>query len=177
MSRALTLANLPALPETTTHANRMEIKSESSNRVYVIAQMKYTGEWQCSCPGWVMKKAGKPRGCKHLTELMPTLEKLGDSARPKRVGPNPDSEVRKQATNFYNGSLDALLLMQPLASKKIKEETNRLLKAVPAQEEDLCDHFSAILEEMKEKGINVSRLPAAVQKLVAVAEKIAKGKV
>ena len=64
---------LKVLEDNKTHANRLEIKSESSNRLYVVAQAKSDGEWQCSCPGWVMKRAGKPRGCKHLKVMMPAL--------------------------------------------------------------------------------------------------------
>jgi len=62
------------LPDNKTHANRLEIASESSNRLYVVAQSKTTGEWQCSCPGWCIKRPGKPRGCKHLTAMKPLLE-------------------------------------------------------------------------------------------------------
>jgi len=57
-----------------THTNRMEIRSESSNRVYIVAQAKTSGEWQCSCPGWIMKKPNKPRGCKHLNAMLPSLQ-------------------------------------------------------------------------------------------------------
>jgi len=62
------------LPENKTHTNRMEIKSASSNRMYVVAQSKSSGEWQCSCPGWILKKPGKPRGCKHLNAMLPSLQ-------------------------------------------------------------------------------------------------------
>ena len=72
---------LEVLPENKTHRNRMEIRSESSNRIYIVAQAKASGEWQCSCPGWVMKKAGKPRGCKHLNAILPALQGVGDVKR------------------------------------------------------------------------------------------------
>lgn len=62
------------LAPTTTHAIRIEIKSASSDRLYVVALSNATGEWQCSCPGWCMKKPGKPRGCKHLKAMQPALE-------------------------------------------------------------------------------------------------------
>jgi len=38
-----------------------------------LQESKATGEWQCSCPGWIMKKAGKERSCKHLQSLLPVL--------------------------------------------------------------------------------------------------------
>jgi hypothetical protein len=48
--------------------NRFEIKSASSDRLYVVAQNKTTGEWGCSCPGWRVMRNGV-RKCKHLTSL------------------------------------------------------------------------------------------------------------
>lgn len=47
-----------------TWINRTDIKSESSNRVYVVSQHATKRHWACSCPGW---KAH--RRCKHLTQL------------------------------------------------------------------------------------------------------------
>jgi hypothetical protein len=44
--------------------NRIEIKSESSNRIYVVSQHAIKRYWACSCPGW---KAH--RKCKHLERL------------------------------------------------------------------------------------------------------------
>ncbi len=51
--------------------NRFEIRSESSNRVYIVAQNKSKGFFGCSCPGWRIH-----RSCKHLMALgLPTHEK------------------------------------------------------------------------------------------------------
>lgn len=61
------------LPDNATHSNRIEIRSESSNRVYVVAQNKTSGQWGCSCPGWIIKRAGRERSCKHLAAMMPML--------------------------------------------------------------------------------------------------------
>jgi hypothetical protein len=47
-----------------TWVNRIEIKSETSNRVYVVSQHATKRYWGCSCPGW---KAH--RKCKHLERL------------------------------------------------------------------------------------------------------------
>lgn len=44
--------------------NRIEIKSSSSSRVYVVAQRVSTGLWECSCPGWKAR-----RRCKHLASM------------------------------------------------------------------------------------------------------------
>jgi hypothetical protein len=64
------------LPENNTHRNRMEIHSESSERVYIVAQRKTNGEnngrWECSCMGWI-----RYRRCKHLEAMLPSLKLLG----------------------------------------------------------------------------------------------------
>lgn len=57
------------LPDGKTHQNRLEIRSETSSRLYVVAQRKVTGAWECSCPGWISR-----RKCKHLTTMRPVLE-------------------------------------------------------------------------------------------------------
>ncbi len=72
----MTTSNLPAkqvsirinkneaLPDNAQWKNRFEIRSSSSNRVYVIAQNITHGHMGCSCPGWK-----KHRTCKHLNAL------------------------------------------------------------------------------------------------------------
>ena len=52
------------LPDNKQWCNRFEVHSESSNRVYTIAQNKTGRWWACSCPGWIRYKR-----CKHLTTL------------------------------------------------------------------------------------------------------------
>ena len=44
--------------------HRFEIHSESSNRVYVVAQNKKKKHWTCSCPAWRTR-----RSCKHLSAV------------------------------------------------------------------------------------------------------------
>jgi hypothetical protein len=57
------------LPDSATHDHRMEICSESSSRKYIVARKSSTGEFQCSCPGWIHH-----RRCKHLDAMIPVLE-------------------------------------------------------------------------------------------------------
>jgi hypothetical protein len=58
------------LPDNKQWTNRFEIKSESSDRVYTVAQNKAKGHWGCSCPSWRTR-----RTCKHLKALgLPELE-------------------------------------------------------------------------------------------------------
>jgi len=56
------------LPDSTQWINRFEIESESSNRVYIVAQRANLSEWGCSCPGWK-----RFRHCKHLNSVMPLI--------------------------------------------------------------------------------------------------------
>lgn len=59
------------LPPNAQWKNRIEVKSSSSNRKYVVSQNKAKKHWGCSCPGWCNR-----RKCKHLTALgLPHFEK------------------------------------------------------------------------------------------------------
>lgn len=70
---AVALRNIGAdpLPDNAAWKNRMNIRSESSARLYVIAQRKTDGVWACSCFGWK-----RYRHCKHLTTMVPTLDRI-----------------------------------------------------------------------------------------------------
>jgi len=56
------------LEDTARHEYRMNIRSESSSRLYVVARQKSDKQWQCSCMGWI-----RHRNCKHLTAMVPLL--------------------------------------------------------------------------------------------------------
>lgn len=67
----VTVSKNDILPDNDQWQNRFEIKSESSNRIYVIAQNKAKKHWGCSCPAWRIR-----RKCKHLEALkLPAFEK------------------------------------------------------------------------------------------------------
>lgn len=53
--------NAIGLPDNALWQNRFEIRSETSNRVYIVSQNKKSLNWACSCPGYV-----RHRVCKHL---------------------------------------------------------------------------------------------------------------
>lgn len=59
------LAQKSVLEDNKQWTNRFEVRSESSNRIYVIAQHKTGRYWACSCPGWIRFKH-----CKHLETLL-----------------------------------------------------------------------------------------------------------
>jgi|HubBroStandDraft_4_1064222.scaffolds.fasta_scaffold249618_3 hypothetical protein len=77
---ALRVANqvgATVLPDNKEWINRIEIRSESSDRLYTVAQRRSDGSWGCSCPGWKSH-----RHCKHLRWMTPLL---AAPARPDRV--------------------------------------------------------------------------------------------
>jgi uncharacterized Zn finger protein len=61
---ALYVPKSDRLPPNDQWENRFEIRSESSNRVYVVAQHRTKRHWACSCPAWRVH-----RKCKHLAAL------------------------------------------------------------------------------------------------------------
>lgn len=57
-------SNSELLPDNKAYTNRFEIRSESSDRVYVVAQSKSGRWWSCGCFGFI-----RHRHCKHLSAL------------------------------------------------------------------------------------------------------------
>lgn len=53
-----------ALPDKAQWINRFEIKSETSDCIYIVSQNKTNKHWACSCPAWITR-----RSCKHLDAL------------------------------------------------------------------------------------------------------------
>jgi hypothetical protein len=73
---ALRVPKTALLPDKGAWTNRFEVRSSSSNRIYVIAQNKSGRHWGCSCPGWCNR-----RSCKHLIALnLPAFEKPYEAA-------------------------------------------------------------------------------------------------
>ncbi len=60
-------ANL--LPDNDLWQYRLEIRSQTSSRLYVVAQRKSDLTWGCSCFGYK-----RWRHCKHLTAMVPLLQ-------------------------------------------------------------------------------------------------------
>ena len=52
------------LPDNAQYTNRFEVKSETSNRKYTVAQNKSGRWWACGCSGWIRWKH-----CKHLRNM------------------------------------------------------------------------------------------------------------
>ena len=60
------------MPDNDRWVNRFTVKSTSSSRVYVVAQQRSDGVWGCSCWGWK-----RYRHCRHLTDILERLRRLG----------------------------------------------------------------------------------------------------
>jgi len=75
-------------PDTTTHVNRMDIRSATSNNLYTVSQTRRGGIWMCECLGYRRNRtfdAQGRRSCKHLKAILPVIEtRLAPS--PRRVG-------------------------------------------------------------------------------------------
>lgn len=60
------------LPDNDQWTHRVQIRSETSTRLYVIAKHKTNGTLGCSCMGWI-----RHRHCKHLRVFAPVLQAAG----------------------------------------------------------------------------------------------------
>jgi hypothetical protein len=60
----LRVAKSSLLPDNKLWTNRFEVRSATSNRVYIVSQNKKKRFWGCSCQGWI-----RWRRCKHLKAL------------------------------------------------------------------------------------------------------------
>lgn len=70
MAVTLNVPSTSRLPDNGQWTNRFQIRSESSNRIYIVAQNKSKRHFGCSCKGWIFH-----RKCKHLAALgLPAYE-------------------------------------------------------------------------------------------------------
>lgn len=74
------LNGLTLLEDNAQWTNRFEIKSETSNRIYVISQNKKSKIWGCSCPGWITR-----RKCKHLFSIQDVISTISELQEKENV--------------------------------------------------------------------------------------------
>ena len=96
------------LEDTDTHKHRMDIRSETTDKIYRVSQrMLKNGsvQWECSCPGWIFK-----RNCKHLEAMSPVLEALASqepvkalSSSKKKMIEHTPNKVAKKVTKSAGG--------------------------------------------------------------------------
>lgn len=76
--------------------NRIQIKSASSTRLYIVAQRKSNGEWGCSCPGHIFYQY---QPCKHLQAMLPLLESLPIPGKVDELKRPNEPEIREINSN------------------------------------------------------------------------------
>jgi hypothetical protein len=64
------------LPDNAAWKNRVQIKSETSSNLYIIAQRKSDGVLACSCRGWI-----RWRHCKHVDSFKKVLLAATDKTK------------------------------------------------------------------------------------------------
>jgi hypothetical protein len=82
-------------PDNAAYINRFTVPSSSGRASYLVSQRRTSGEWCCSCRGWITH-----RRCKHLTAILSRLAAhtaLEDAARAKGAAV-PDGVVRMLAS-------------------------------------------------------------------------------
>lgn len=72
----LALNAVALLPDNAQWKNRFQVASSDGSKLYTIAQRKSDNSWGCGCPGWIYKKAGRPRGCTHLSSREAVLREF-----------------------------------------------------------------------------------------------------
>jgi hypothetical protein len=63
------------LPDTKTHVNRFLVRSEKSDRTYVVSQRRGKRKWLCGCFDFLVNRKQKSN-CKHLRPMVKTLRAL-----------------------------------------------------------------------------------------------------
>lgn len=70
VKRTIASVSEKQLPDNIQWTNRFNIRSQTSNSLYVVAQHKTGRHWACSCRGWI-----RHRKCKHLEAIgLPSFE-------------------------------------------------------------------------------------------------------
>ena len=121
-------ADAVKLPDNKQWTNRFEVRSESSDRVYTIAQNKAKGHWGCSCPSWRTR-----RTCKHLKALgLPELEQPAPIAvmepastpEPASAAPEPEGTPQAGALALPRGAIKLPDNKQWTNRFEVKSETS-----------------------------------------------------
>jgi hypothetical protein len=72
IKRILNEVSAKLLPDTATHKHRIEIRSETSNKIYIVSKRNTNvKQWECSCKGWIFH-----RHCKHINAMSGVLKQI-----------------------------------------------------------------------------------------------------
>lgn len=75
-------------PDTPTHINRIDVRSETSTNVYTVSQTRLNGIWMCECLGYRSNRSKDSQGrrtCKHLREIVPVFEAALTGSTTRRI--------------------------------------------------------------------------------------------
>ena len=101
------------LPEHATHDNRTMVQGDSGNK-YIMARRKSSGNYECSCPGWIYH-----RKCKHMDrhlDEVKALHKEGRKAKPEQIA------QRKEERKVVGGK--GFTVKQAIKPTTMTEEKN-----------------------------------------------------
>lgn len=83
-------------PDNAGYINRFKVPSSSGGSTYLVSQRRTSGEWCCSCRGWITH-----RRCKHLTSILQRLAAhtaLEDAVRTQDGAGVPEGVTRMLAS-------------------------------------------------------------------------------
>ena len=148
-------------------ANRIEIRSETSSRVYVVAERISTGLWECSCPGWKSR-----RRCKHLTAMGKETQAPIHPA-PSGLGSGDNHTFTDAAYAHYNPNQDGFGTWREWVRQAEEQARGRqhYREYVPPRQ-DSTSFFDLKMEAMKLFGFTT--LPEDVKELVRAMRRKAK---
>ena len=64
------MQDLSNIPQLTLSDQVVDYPSSSSDRIYQVLYRADLGAVSCNCPGYIYKRQGQPRGCKHTRDFM-----------------------------------------------------------------------------------------------------------
>lgn len=152
---------LEVLPDTDTHINRVNINSETSDRIYVVStRVKKDGSLvnECGCPAWIYR-----RHCKHVDTMGPIFDEMNATVNVKKIeamckkeiehvptitktvekkskvtgGPTPDDKDFQRIENILvksGGDMDKMLAMCERMAKTITHPDKAQRRAVAAKQ-------------------------------------------
>jgi len=65
----------------------------ASSAVNYEVLLHHDGERTCNCPGWIIKRNGKPRSCRHVKQVRSEAEAIFADFQRTGVAPRPTQEA------------------------------------------------------------------------------------
>jgi len=154
------------LPDNSQYTNRMHIKSSSSDKLYVVAQNKSSGDWSCGCPGWIFKKKNQDRTCKHMKTIMPLIAQATAQGKIS-LQPHPEEiiDVAPEIIADTKKRLASKKKDDPFKTQKAKKKTKKAVLQLVSENTE--EEFVAAVTK-KAKAPAKSRSRAKVNESIAM---------